>query len=97
MIRTLAARIGEYKLPSILTPICMIGEVVMEMIIPLLMASIVDKGVNAGNMAHIYRIGGIMVVCALLGLAFGLLGGVFASRASTGFAKNLRKGMFENI
>ena len=97
MIRTLAARIGEYKLPSILTPICMIGEVVMEMIIPLLMASIVDKGVNAGNMPHIYRIGGIMVVCALLGLAFGLLGGVFASRASTGFAKNLRKGMFENI
>ena len=97
MIRTLAAQIREYKLPSVLTPLCMIGEVVMEMIIPMMMASIVDKGVNAGNMGHIYRIGGLMIVFALFGLLFGLLGGVFASKASTGFARNLRKGMFENI
>ena len=97
MIKTLASQIREYKLPSVLTPLCMIGEVIMEMIIPLLMASIVDKGVNAGNMQHIYKIGAIMVVVALLGLLFGLLGGIFASRAATGFAKNLRKGMFEKI
>ena len=97
MVKTLASQIKEYKLPSILTPLCMIGEVIMEMIIPMLMASIVDKGVNAGNMSHIYKVGAVMVVCAVLGLGFGLLGGVFGAKASTGFAKNLRKGMFENI
>ena len=97
MVKTLASQIKGYKLPSILTPLCMIGEVIMEMIIPMLMASIVDKGVNAGNMSHIYKVGAVMVVCAVLGLGFGLLGGVFGAKASTGFAKNLRKGMFENI
>ena len=88
MIKTLASQIREYKLPSVLTPLCMIGEVIMEMIIPLLMASIVDKGVNAGNMQHIYKIGAIMVVVALLGLLFGLLGGIFASRAATVLARS---------
>ena len=97
MIKTLAAQIKEYKAPSIATPLCMIGEVIMEMLIPLMMASIVDKGVNAGNMEHILRTGMIMVVIALAGLLFGLLGGIFAAKASTGFARNLRKGMFENI
>ena len=97
MIRTLAGQIREYKVPSIATPLCMIGEVIMEMIIPMLMASIVDKGVNAGNMQHSWRIGAIMVVIAVCGLLFGLLGGVFAAKASTGFARNLRRGMFENI
>ena len=97
MLRTLAAQIKEYRKVSLATPVCMIGEVICEMIIPMLMASIVDNGVNAGNMQHIYRVGGIMIAIALLGLVSGLLGGVFASKASTGFAKNLRAGMFENI
>ena len=97
MVKTLAAQLREYKRPSILTPVCMIVEVLMEMVIPLLMASIVDKGVNAGNMGHIYRVGAIMVVIAIIGLAAGLLGGVLAAKASTGFAKNLRQAMFENI
>ena len=97
MVKTLAAQLREYKRPSILTPVCMIVEVLMEMVIPLLMASIVDKGVNAGNMGHIYRVGAIMVVIAIVGLAAGLLGGVLAAKASTGFAKNLRQAMFENI
>ncbi len=97
MIRTLAAQIKEYKAPSIATPLCMIGEVIMEMIIPMMMASIVDKGVNAGNMQHIYKVGLLMIIIAVCGLIFGLLGGVFASKAATGFAKNLRKGMFANI
>lgn len=97
MLKTLGAQIKEYKKPSILTPICMIGEVIMEMIIPLLMASIIDDGVNAGNMNHIYKIGALMIVAALFSLAFGIGGGVFGAQASTGFAKNLRKAMYENI
>ena len=97
MIKTLARQVRGFRLVSVLTPLCMIGEVIMEMIIPLLMASIVDKGVNAGNMGHIYRTGAWMVVCAALGMAFGLLGGVFGARASTGLARNLRKSMFEHI
>ena len=97
MVRTLASQVREFKWISLITPVCMIVEVLMEMVIPLLMASIVDKGVNAGNMNHIYRIGALMVVVALVGLAAGLLGGVFAAKASTGFARNLRRAMFENI
>ena len=97
MVKTLAARIREYKLPSIITPLCMILEVVMEMIIPVMMASIIDNGVTKGDMGHIYRIGIWMIVVALIGLAGGLMGGIFGARASTGFAKNLRKDMFENI
>lgn len=97
MLKTLGAQIKEYKKPSILTPICMIGEVIMEMIIPLLMASIIDDGVNAGDMNHIYKIGALMIVAALFSLAFGIGGGVFGAQASTGFAKNLRKAMYENI
>ena len=97
MVRTLASQVREFKWVSLITPVCMIVEVLMEMVIPLLMASIVDEGVNAGNMNHIYRIGALMVVVALVGLAAGLLGGVFAAKASTGFARNLRRAMFENI
>ena len=97
MVKTLAARIREYKLPSIITPLCMILEVVMEMIIPVMMASIIDNGVTKGDMGHIYRIGIWMIIVALIGLAGGLMGGIFGARASTGFAKNLRKDMFENI
>lgn len=69
----------------------------METIIPLLMASIIDKGVEAENMRHIYFIGALMLVTALLSLTFGILGGTFGARASTGFARNLRKAMYENI
>ena len=97
MIKTLARQIRGFRLVSVLTPLCMIGEVIMEMIIPLLMASIVDKGVNAGDMGHIYKIGALMILCAALGMTFGLLGGVFAAKASTGVARNLRKSMFEHI
>ncbi len=97
MLKTLAAQIKEYKLPSLLTPVFMILEVIMEMIIPLLMGSIIDDGVNAGNMTHIWKVGGLMVLAALLGLTFGICGGVFGARASTGFARNLRKAMYEKI
>lgn len=104
MLKTLGAQIKEFKKASIVTPLFMIGEVIMEMIIPMLMASIIDDGINAvnadgsqGNMQHIYLIGGLMVLTALLSLTFGIGGGVFGAKASTGFARNLRKAMYENI
>ena len=97
VIRTLGREIKQYKTASILTPICMIGEVVVEMMIPLLMASIVDNGIQAGNMRHILLVGGAMLVMALLGLATGVGGGYFGAKASTGFARNLRAAMFTNI
>ena len=97
MIKTLAAHIKEYRTVSIITPIFMILEVVFEMLIPFLMASIIDDGVEAGNMQHIYAVGAVMVAAALCGLFCGVMGGKYGARASTGFAKNLRQAMFENI
>ena len=97
MLKVLGAQIREFKKDSVLTPIFMILEVIMEMIIPLLMASIIDDGVNARNLNHIYKIGGLMIVMALVGLWAGLMGAKYGARASTGFARNLRKAMFENI
>lgn len=97
MLKTLGAQIKEYKKASIATPFFMIGEVIMETIIPLLMASIIDDGVNKGDLNHIYLIGAGMVLTALLSLCFGIGGGVYGAKASTGFARNLRKAMYENI
>lgn len=97
MLKTLGAQIKEFKKDSLITPVFMILEVIMEMIIPLMMASIIDKGVETGDMGHICRIGGLMIVAAVAGLVFGIMGGKYGARASTGFASNLRKAMFENI
>ena len=97
MIKTLGAQIKEFKKASLVTPVFMIAEVIMEMIIPLLMASIIDDGVNAGNMNHIYKVGAYMVVAAVIGLWAGMMGAKYGAKASTGFARNLRKAMFENI
>lgn len=80
-----------------MTPVVMILEVVMEMLIPLMMASIIDDGVEKGDMRHIYVMGAWMVAAAFIGLAAGVLGGKYGARASAGFAKNLREGMFVNI
>ena len=97
MIRTLLREVKEYKKASLITPFFMILEVAMEMIIPYLMASIIDDGVNKGDIGHIYRVGGVMIVAAAFGLLSGLLGGRFGAKASTGFAKNLREAMFDHI
>lgn len=101
MIKTLAKQIKEYKLPSILTPVCMILEVICEMVIPLMMASIIDNGVNGnkgnGDIHHIIVTGLLMILVAVFGLLCGIGGGVFGAKASTGFAKNLREAMFQNI
>ncbi len=90
-------QVKEFKKDSILTPCFMIFEVIMEMIIPLLMASIIDHGVETGDIGHIYRTGVLMIVVAFAGLTAGVLGGKYGARASTGFARNLRKNMFEKI
>ncbi|MCQ2514219.1 MAG: ABC transporter ATP-binding protein/permease [Ruminococcus sp.] len=97
MIKTLGKHINGYVKESVLTPLSMILEVIMEMFIPLLMASMIDDGVNRGDMSTILRIGILMFICALIGLFAGIMGGVFGAKASAGFAKNLRQAMFENI
>lgn len=97
MIKTLAKQIKEYKSASLVTPIFMILEVAMEMVIPLLMASIIDDGVQAGDMKHIFAIGCYMILAAIVGLLAGVMGGKYGAKASTGFARNLREAMYENI
>ena len=97
MIKTLAAQIKEFKKDSVLTPIFMILEVLFETMIPFLMASIIDKGVETGDIWHIGKVGAAMVALALCGLWAGMMGAKYASRASAGFARNLRKAMYDNI
>ena len=97
MIRSLAKNIKGFIKESLLTPFFMILEVVVETIIPFLMASMIDEGVNKGDMNHILMTGLAMGACALIGLFAGAMGGIYGARASTGFARNLRMSMFENI
>lgn len=97
MIKTLAAHIKEYKKASIATPFFMILEVIMETLIPFLMATLVDDGINKGNLNHVYQIGALMLVFAVIGLFAGLMGGKYGAKASAGFAKNLRADMYKNI
>ena len=97
MLKTLGAQLKEFKKDSIKTPIFMILEVLMEMIIPFLMASIIDDGVEKGDIRHICIVGIFMIVAALIGLYAGIMGGVCGANASAGFARNLRKAMYENI
>ena len=99
MLKVLLGEVKEYKRSTFLSPAFMILEVVVETIIPLMMASLVNKGIEVpgGNMSHIYKIGGIMVVLAVVGLFAGIMSGKYGAHASAGFAKNLRKAMFDNI
>ena len=97
MIKTLAVHIKGYIRESVMTPLFMILEVVMETIIPWLMASMIDEGVSKGNLNHVVTTGLLMGLCALVALFAGYMGGVFGAKASAGFAKNLREAMFINI
>lgn len=97
MIKRLGKCVREYKKPAILTPIFVSLEVIMEVIIPLLMVELIDKGIEAGNMNEIVKIGMALVVIAILSLIFGVLAGMFAAKASTGFACNLRHDMYYNV
>ena len=97
MIRRLARCIREYKWPAILSPLCMAGEVAMEVLIPLVMASLYDLGIEGRNMDIVVTRSIQLVLCALCSLAFGIASAWFASRAGTGFAKNLRHDMFHRV
>lgn len=97
MLKTLLKHVKEFKTASIMTPVFMILEVIMEMIIPLMMASIVDNGVDKGDMGHIYLMGGLMFLAAGFSLFSGVMGGFCGAKASTGLARNLREAMFNNI
>lgn len=98
MLRKLLGCVGKYKLPAILSPIFISCEVIMEIFIPLLMSKIIDVGIKGGGgVGYIVRVGGLMVIMSLFSLMFGVLSGKYASVASTGFAKNVRKRMFDKI
>ena len=97
MIRKLARSIREYKWAALLSPLCMIGEVTMEILIPLVIAGLIDKGIDAGNMPMVLSKGGLLALCALCSLTFGVASAFFASYASTGFARNLRHDMFNRV
>ena len=97
MLKTLGKSVREYKKPALLTPFLVTLEVIMEVVIPLLMANLIDKGIYVGQMNEILKIGVMLVVASLLSLAFGILSGITASKASAGFAKNLRKDLYYKI
>ncbi len=97
MVKKLLSCIGKYKKYAILTPIVMIGEVLMEVLIPMIMAKIVDNGIGKGDISYTVKMGGLMVLMALFSLLCGALGGKFAAMAGMGFAKNLRKKLYDKV
>lgn len=97
VLKTILSNVKEFKKDSVITPLMMIFEVILETIIPLMMASIIDDGVEKGDINHIFKMGGYMVIAAAFSLITGLLGGKYAASASTGLARNLRQTMFEKI
>lgn len=97
MIKTLLGRVGEYKKDSLLTPLFTALEVLMEVMIPFIMAALIDKGIASGSMKGVAGYGGLMLAAAMLSLLSGILAGKYAASASAGFACNLREGMYANI
>ncbi len=97
MFKVVLRHAKEYRLPSILSPIFMALEVLMQVLIPYITAFIIDRGISANNMGNVYKYGLTMIGMAMLAMVFGSLSGIFAAKASTGFAKNLRKAMYEKI
>ena len=97
MIKRLMKSIREYKTPSLLAPFFVALEVILEVIIPLLMANLIDDGIYQGEMNLVYKIGVELIICAILSLIFGMLSGMFAAKASSGFAKNLRQDLYYKV
>ncbi|MBR4767995.1 MAG: ABC transporter ATP-binding protein, partial [Lachnospiraceae bacterium] len=97
MVKTLLKSLREYKRPAITTIFVMVGEVVMEALIPFVMASLIDRGFNGNNMTVILSMGGVLILLSIVSLFFGSMGSVIGAKASAGFAKNLRHDMYENI
>lgn len=97
MLKRLAGCVRHYKGASLLSPLFVVLEVIMEVIIPLLMAKLIDDGIDGANQAAILKTGGILAVCCILSLLFGILAGHFAAKASAGFAKNIRHDLFHTV
>lgn len=97
MLKRLAGCVRQYKGASLLSPLFVVLEVIMEVIIPLLMAKLIDDGIDGANQAAILKTGGILAVCCILSLLFGILAGHFAAKASAGFAKNIRHDLFHTV
>ena len=97
MIKQLAKAVREYKKPAIISPIFMILEVIMEVIIPILMANLIDYGIDKGNMPYVVKVGIMLVISALISMFFGVVAGRTAAFASAGFAKNLRHDIYYNV
>ena len=97
MIKKLTAQIGEYKKDTLMSPVSVTFEVILEVLLPVLMASVIDHGVEAGDMNYVIKMGAVMLVVAMLSLLAGTMSGIFAARASMGFGRNLRKAMYDNI
>lgn len=97
MIKKLLANVGDYKKASLLTPVYVAGEVALDVIMPLIMAMMIDQGIEKGHAGVILRYGGLLFLCSLLALMLGTLGGRTAAIASAGFARNLRHNLFSKI
>ena len=97
MIKQLSGAIREYKKASILAPLFVVLEVLMEVLIPLVMASLIDNGIEVGNLPYVVKIGLVLILMALASLFFGIMSGRNAAVASAGFAKNLRKDMYYTV
>ncbi len=97
MLKTLLKHIGQYRTATILTPVFIMLEVVMDVLIPYVTSWLIDRGINAGDLVGVYRYGGLMLLMAFISLLMGILGGRYVAKASTGFAANLRKAMYRNI
>lgn len=96
-MRKLMKYLGEFKKAAILAPVLVTFESIMEVIIPFLMAYLIDNGINKNDISVIYSIGAVLVVCSILALMFGIFSGKFAAKASTGFARNLRRAIYYNV
>ena len=97
MLKTLGTQVKEFKKPSMIAAFCTVAEVVLEISLPLVTASIIDKGIEAGNLGNVFLYGFFMICLAAASLTMGVGAGHFAAVASTGFAKNLRDAMYKNI
>ena len=97
MIRTLSKHIGRYRTASVLSILSVLGEAGMDILLPFVMAKLIDRGIARGDLGAVYRYGALMLLCAVMALFFGIAGGKFASRASSGFASNLRDAMYSSI
>ena len=97
MVRLLLSHVGKYKKDAILTPVCAALEVLMETLIPYITASLIDQGIERSDMGNVFKYGGLMVLAALLSLAFAIGAGRYSAKASTGFAANLRSAVYRKV